>query len=135
MLKKSVTYLEVIAEPRYWEDATIDGIEDETGSLVPLRDGIFWCPVIRLSDGFIQNWPSGVNANIHYKVCDQGEYWLTDEKFNRLYKYKSDYVPDDLLCLDGSGFGDYIIMHVDGDGFIQNWKCPELKEEGWAEID
>lgn len=135
MLNNDVKYLEVVAEPRYWEDATVNGVEDTKGILVPLRNGAFWCPIIRLEDGFIENWEAGVFASIHYKVCDQGEYWLLDEESHRRYKYKSDYVPDSLLCRDGSGFGDYIIMEINGDGFIKGWAPPILKAEEWSLIE
>ena len=53
------TYIEVEAEVRYWEDATVNGQEDTTGTLMPFRFGDKWCPTIRLEDGWIVNWPEG----------------------------------------------------------------------------
>ena len=32
-------YLEVEAEVRYWEDATVNGQEDEAGTLIPFKFG------------------------------------------------------------------------------------------------
>ena len=36
------TYIEVSAEVRYWEDATINGTEDTDGTLTPLRKDACW---------------------------------------------------------------------------------------------
>ena len=54
-------YIEVSAEVRYWEDATINGVEDEKGTLTPFKQGDLWCPVIRLSDGQVMDWPQGLS--------------------------------------------------------------------------
>lgn len=127
-------YIEVRAEVRYWEDATVNGTEDADGTLIPRRNGDLWCPVIRLSDGVILDWPAGVCASIHYKVCDQGEYWLLDAQRVRIAKRLSDYVPDSLLCPKESGDGDYIIFDVDSQGKIIGWSRPEIAEEEWKRI-
>ncbi len=124
-------YIEVSAEVRYWEDATINGVQDEDGSLVPLRDGDLWKPVIRLADGVIMDWPEGTTADIHYKVCDQGEYWLQDENRQRVAKWAGYYVPDSFLCHGDDGFGDYIIFKVGPDGAIEGWRTPEIKPAPW----
>ena len=63
----------------------------------------------------------GKEANIHYKVCDAGEYWLQDENGEKIVKAKGYYVPD-FLAIDDSGYGDYIIMKVDKEGKINNWR-------------
>ena len=123
------THLIVDACPRYWEDATVDGVEDTNGSLIPLREGDSWRIAIGLDAGRIVGWPQGTVASVHYKVCDNGEYWLED-KNERRAKYKSDYVPDGLLCMGDKGYGDYIILKINENGYIQNWK-PEIDEEDW----
>lgn len=125
------TYIEVEAEVRYWEDATVNGQEDTTGTLIPFRYGDKWCPTIRLDDGWIVNWPDGTAAAIHYKVCDQGEYWLSAED-SRVAKWRSDYVPDAFLCHGGTGYGDYIILSVGADGKIEGWKRPDIDAESWV---
>lgn len=51
-------YIEVSAAVRYWEDATVNGQEDTDGKLMPLTQGSYWVPVIRLADGQIMNWPN-----------------------------------------------------------------------------
>lgn len=122
----SPTYIEVRAVIRYWEDAIIDGEEDTDGKLIPFRKGASWCPVIRLSDGCVMDWPDGMTADIHFKVCDEGQYWLLDEKRQRIAKWTNDYVPNDFLCHGDQGHGDYIIFSVRGDGFIKTFAKPTI---------
>jgi len=126
-------YLAVEAEPRYWEDTTVNGVVDEDGILIPCRDGAFWKPIIELSSGKIINWELGKSANIHYKVCDQGEYFLLDANQKKIKKYNGYYVPDEVLCVDDEGYGDYIIMSVDMDGVIKNYK-PIIEENKWLDV-
>ncbi len=126
-------FLEVSAGVRYWEDATLDG-EPDTEGLIPLRSDDRWTPVIELASGRVLNWPSGVEAAIHYKVCDDGDYWLLDADQERIAKWKDYYVPDGLLCVGSSGFGDYIIFNIGGDGRIAAWKAPSLDAEQWVPV-
>lgn len=126
------TYIEVSAEVRYWDDAEINGVSTECGTAVPFKQGDLWCPVIRLADGMVMDWPQGTTADIHFKVCDQGEYWLLDAERNRVAKWSSDYVPDDFLCPTENGYGDYIILRIGADGVIEGWKQPPTNNEGWA---
>lgn len=124
--------LEVIAEVRYWEDAEVNGEEDtEEGDLIPLKVGDLWKISIDLEEGRILDWPEGTTAAVHYKVCDQGEYWLADADGNRLFKWASAYVPDELLCVGEHGYGDYIILGIAGDGRLPSWTCPELDPSDW----
>ena len=128
----------VSAEVRYWEDAEINGIQDtEDGDNIPLKEGLLWKPVIDLATGQIIDWPADKHARVHYKVCDQGEYWLEDADGKRL-KWKGSYVPDDLLCQgtddDGGrnqGYGDYIILNVATGGQIMGWSVPRLRSQDW----
>ncbi len=114
-----VTHLQVNARVRYWEDATVDGVEDKEGTLIPCREGKSWCPKIELETGKIVNWKQGVTADIHYKVCDDGDYRILDEKGEEIAK-KDGYVPE-TMCPGDEGFGDYIIMKVDENGMIEGW--------------
>lgn len=116
-----VETLLIDANVRYWEDATVNGVSDEDGDLIPCREGDSWQPIINIDSGLITNWEKGKSASIHYKVCDDGEYWLQDINGNKIAKAKGYYVPD-FLAIDDSGLGDYIIMKVDSEGFINNWK-------------
>lgn len=127
-----VAFLQVSAEVRYWEDAAINGAEDEAGTLIPFRNGDLWEPVIDLVAGRIVDWPEGVVADIHYKVCDQGEYWLLDADKKRIAKWSDDYVPNALLCPEVEGYGDYIIMAVDGSGAIRGWKSQTHLSDEWV---
>jgi len=114
--------LHVRAGVRYWEDATVDGIEDNDGKLIPCRviDEEDWLPVIEIETGKIINWKQGVTADIHYKVCDDGDYYLLDENDDEVV-HLNGYVPK-TLCPEENGYGDYIIMKVDAEGQINNWK-------------
>lgn len=119
-------YIKVKAGVRYWEDATINGVEDTEGTLTPFREGDMWCPVIRLADGQVMGWPQGTAADIHFKVCDDGEYWLMNEDKQLTAKWGGYYVPDDFLCPTSNGYGDYIIMNINSDGVIEGWKRPPI---------
>lgn len=124
--------LHVRAGVRYWKDAKVDGIEDAEGNLIPCREETFpddWLPVIELETGKIRNWQQGKTAKIHYKVCDDGDYYLFSDDETKPVLSKSGYVPE---CLDinHDGYGDYIVMNVDENGIIKDWKFEKeyLKE-------
>lgn len=127
---ESAKYIEVAAEVRYWEDATLNGKEDTDGQ-VPLRQGALWVPVIEWATGRILDWPTGLEARIHYKVCDAGEYWLLDANRQRIAKWAGYYVPDDVLCVGDRGYEDYIIFRVNSEGAIVGWNKPWLDPERW----
>lgn len=113
-------YLWVSAEVRYWEDAKINGVEDTEGTLTPCRKGNAWEPWIELETGVIKDWPHGTTADIHFKVCDAGIYTLVDQEGRDVLTVE-DYVPK-CLCPEEAGYGDYIIMVVEGNGHIRGWK-------------
>lgn len=126
-----VRYLKVKAKVRYWEDAEVNGQTDETGDLIPCKNGDDWCPVIDLATGAIEGWTSGTIADIHYKVCDEGRYALLDEARNEV-AVKDGYVPD-IMCPKSNGYGDYIIMDVGPDGAIANWTVDLSDFDGGGE--
>lgn len=130
-------YIEVRADVRHWEDATVNDIDDDDGTLIPFRVNESWHPVIRLSDGAVKDWPQGTTADIHYKVCDAGEYWLQDESGARIAKWGGYYVPSEFLCHGDEGYGDYIIMTIAEDGKVIGWQAPgiEMPELGHDEDD
>lgn len=128
------TYIDVDAGVRYWEDAEVDGVEDADGALIPFRERDRWRPRIRLEDGLVVGWPEGKTASIHYKVCDDGLYYIADESGRHL-KYAGHYVPDKILAVDGRGYGDYIKLTIRGDGHIERWATPTLDPEEWAPIE
>lgn len=129
---QEVDTLRVRAGVRYWEDATVNDEEDEDGALIPLRCGDSWCPVIELERGVIRDWPTGTVADIHYKICDDGDYYL--ERNGEVVAQRLDeYVPD-VLSPGGSGYGDYVIMSVDGAGRILNWDVSALANDKWRKV-
>jgi hypothetical protein len=127
-------YLKVEAQVRYWEDATINGENDEDGDNVPFKSGDIWAPIVDIENGVIVDWPIGVVANIHFKVCDAGECFLLDEDKNKIAKYNNYYVPDEFLCHGDDGYGDYIILDICESGKIKNYRKPSIDEELWDEI-
>ena len=135
-----VKYLQVDAGVRYYEDTVVDGADDislydSKGDGVPFvpcvvkvkdkptsciySDHCRWRPLIDVSNGRIVNWKKGVTANVHYKVCDGGVYYLLDSNKQQIARVES-YVPA-LLDPYGDGYGDYIIFSVDANGYIKDW--------------
>lgn len=128
----NATHIEVEAGVRYWEDAAVNGVqEDDDAPTIYGAENGAWGVRIDLERGRIEGWPEGMTADIHYKVCDDGQYWLTDSAGQRLAKWRGYYVPDDFLCPGEDGFGDYIIMHVDAGGSIENWRAPLIDPDRW----
>lgn len=127
--------LHVKAGVRYWEDARINGVHDEDGTLTPCRDGDYWKPIIDVDKGVIVNWEKGKRADIHFKVVDDGTYTIKDEKGDTIVS-KEGYVPD-IMCPADNGYGDYIIMEIDEDGVIDKWEpmaiqnLAERSDEEW----
>lgn len=126
--KVAVKYLKVEAGVRYWEDAAINGVADTEGKLTPCRAGDCWTPVIDLETGVIENWPVGTEASIHFKVCDSGRYTLLDADRNEV-KAIDGYVPR-IMSPGENGYGDYIIMDIDGAGKIGKWRVTLAEFEG-----
>lgn len=118
--KEKVKTLEVMAKARYWEDSIINGVPDENGDLTPCRKSDMWCPVIDVETGTITNWEKGKKAEIHFKVCDAGSYYLKNEAGEIVASIEQDYVPK-MMCPKENGYGDYIIMNIDENGNIEKW--------------
>ena len=132
-----VRYLKLDAGVRYWEDSDIDGTPDVDmyeckGNAVPrmpfavkvkdkpesniYSDHWRWQPTIDIERGCIVDWPKGTTARVHYKVCDDGVYHLLDSLEKIIVSVES-YVPD---CI--GEWGDYIVMDIDEDGNIENFR-------------
>lgn len=124
-----VKFIKVSAQVRHWEGATVNGESSENGDLVPLRNGGLWEPVIDIDNGVVLDWPEGAVAEICFKVCDAGSYYLLDENKNVIASVEGDYVPSG-LCHGGEGYGDYIIMCIGGSGGIVNYR-PSINEDDW----
>ena len=125
----TVKYLRAECGVRYWEDATVDGVTDEDGALIPCRIAETWCPKIDLDTGIIDGWPEGRVASVHYKVCDDGRYSLLDADGRDVLTIDG-YVPR-IMCPAENGYGDYVIMEIGPDGKISGWKIDlsEFQEE------
>ena len=119
--KIDVATLKAVMCVRYWEDATVNGVEDKDGNLIPLRNSDSWCIAIDVDTGIIRDWPKGVIADVHYKVCGAGAYHLYEFDGTPIAELEG-YVPE-IMCPEKNGYGDYVIMKIDGAGKIQNWKC------------
>ena len=105
---------------RYWEDGVVNGIQDDDGELIPLRNGDNWDIVIDVDTGIIEGWPEGTTASLHYKVADEGIYSLVSRS-GEVITTKDGYVPE-MLSPAGEGFGDYVIMNIGADGKIEGWR-------------
>jgi hypothetical protein len=116
----NLAYLSVYADVRYWEDSTVNGNEDTDGELIPCRFDDTWMPVIEIETGRIINWDKGTTANIHYKVCDGFSYSIEDDNEEIVIEESDIYVPC-IMYPKANGCGDYIIMNIDENGFIENW--------------
>lgn len=114
-----VKYLQAKCGVMYWEDAEVNGEIDEDGK-IPCRDMDLWSPLIELETGQILNWVDGVKANVHYKVCDCGVYELLDEN-KEVVKRVDGYVID-MMSPKDNGYGDYVIMDINENVFINDWE-------------
>ena len=122
-----VRYLKANMNVRYWEDAELNG-ETDIHEQMPLRQGDMWVVTVNIETGKVLDWPKGTTAKTHYKVCDAGIYALyqtyEDLLMNKpLETYNDIYVP---TCLSNGGWGDYVILSIDKNGFIENWKFSPL---------
>lgn len=121
------TTILVYAYVRYWEDGEINGVEDHpTTPTMPCAvkgdNGYYWMPIIDIETGQIRNWREGTTAEIQYKVCDEFECRIIDEKGGVRCSIKDyeGYVPNFMYPKE-NGYGDYIIMDIDENGYIQDW--------------
>ena len=89
-----------------------------------IKDNVLRC-VVDIDSGRIQTWPQGQTMKLCSKVCDEGIYKLFDTKGNCIASINEDYVPNNLIPGD---YGDYVILDVDTDGLIKNWKPINLNE-------
>ncbi|WLS01699.1 hypothetical protein [Shinella oryzae] len=121
-----VKYLKADCGVRYWEDGTVNGVDDDDDNpAMPFASKDGWRVLIDIEAGVIIDWPKGTTADVHYKVCDAGVYSLLDADRKEV-KQIDGYVPS-IMCPEGNGYGDYVIMKIDGDGKIANF-VPDLSD-------
>jgi hypothetical protein len=129
-----VKFIKVSANVRHWEDAEVNGESSEDGDKVPFKKGGLWEPLIDIEKGVVVDWPKGMVASFHFKVCDGGSYYLLDEGAeNVVASIDNNYVPSG-LCHGDRGFGDYIIFNVNRDGSIANY-CNTIDPDDWIDED
>lgn len=88
------------------------------------RENDIWDVTVDIDTGKIENWPAGVEHDLHMKVCDGGSYWLLDDKKSIVGCIDTDYVPHGVVPGE---YGDYIVMQIKSDGTIANWpKWPNV---------
>lgn len=119
-----IAFAECRIYARYWQDAYVNGVKDDAENpkmpFVEEHNGEKeWHIKINLDNGQICNWPQGTTAKVHYKSCDCNEVQILDRQLGIIKDYDG-YVPT-FLCPEGNGFGDYVIMNIDENGFIQNF--------------
>ena len=140
---------------RYWEDCEIDGQEfDEDTDEDVIKDLLTrWNEeykiglvkddrmilIIDPETGKVENYAGGKEIRIHFKVCDECSYQITERVANGINPYDAydnvileqdeDYVPD-FLSIDDEGYGDYVEITLQADGTIKDWDPKEF--ERWV---
>ena len=89
----------------------INGQNIEKRELLPFLKGDYWCPIIDIDTGTINEWPKGATAKIYVKVSDGGIYLLKDEQGDAVLSFKKGYVPK-IMYPKKKGYGEYIIMNI-----------------------
>lgn len=125
-VEHDVKFLKADCGVRYWEDAEVNGVDDDDDNpAMPFASKDGWKILIDIENGVIIDWPKGTTAETRYMVCDAGVYTLLDADRNQV-KQIDGYVPS-IMCPEGNGYGDYVIMKIDGDGKIANF-VPDLSD-------
>lgn len=144
---KEIFCIKCNIEVRYWNDTEVNGVEDvdffktkgngcpqipcavqvlKEPTNVIYSDHWRWCPIINIENGQIVNWQIGVTANVHYKVCDGFSCSLIGLDDEIVVDFEG-YVPS-FMSPSENGFGDYIIMFIDKDGYIKDWNKNQVNK-------
>lgn len=132
--------LYVRAHIRHCEDASVNGSNDISDENMKLgivakmpcmtiagkEKEYYWTPIIDMTTGQIINWKKGTTAITYYKVVDECALMYENPDGVRT-EGDEDYVPE-FLCPDDIGYGDYMYMTIDADGFIQGWNDSDAKD-------
>lgn len=93
----------------------------------------YWNLIIDIDTGKVENWPKDFCIETWFKVCDDGLYQILDENNNIIWdsvEFQDYYVPK-FLSIGSEGYGDYIYIDINGDGYIKDWEdeaIPVIKE-------
>ena len=122
VIEKDCKYVLCSIGVRYWEDAKVNGFEDnEQGDNIPCKEDDYWNIKIDVDTGIIQDWDNAKEAETHYKSCDDNVIEFLDDKGEKIVDYDG-YVPEFLECTDEDGYGDYVLLEIEKSGKIKNWK-------------
>ena len=131
--EREFKYIIVNSHVRYWEDGYINRIPDNVddpempcAKYIREFEEYRWCPIIDIDSGKILDWPEGVKASIHYKVCDEFECNLVN-RYNESLIYYEGYVPR-FMSPTEENYGDYIIMSIDEHGVIDGWNLDLVRK-------
>lgn len=126
-----VKYIKADVAPRYWEDTSINGVADtESGTNIPFKKDDAWIILVDLETGIVKDWPAGIEADIFYKICDGGLYFLLDESEKAVAFSKSRYVPRELQVLDNDN--SYLNFKIFANGQIEGWQVPAIQTHQWS---
>ena len=127
MIKKTevdISTIEVDTKARYWEDTYVNGTPDidfyqtkgvgepripcavqvkESPDSCIYSDHWRWRPIIEAETGMILNWAKGVEAIVHYKVCDGFKCLFKDKNGETITNIEG-YVPACPVCTASGGF-------------------------------
>lgn len=128
------TTIMVSSYVRYWGNADVNGKSDNPDNpnmpcaVKSIDNGsYYWKPIIDIESGQILNWEHGVTASIHYKVCDEFSCKIVGSVggvINNITDYEG-YVPR-FMCPKEEGYGDYIIMDINENGYIKDWNNTDV---------
>ena len=146
-IEVDISTIEVDTEARYWEDTYVNETPDidffitkgvgepRIPCAVQVKgkpdsciysDHWRWRPIIDAETGKILNWTKGVEAIVHYKVCD-GFRCMFKDSIGNAVRYDEGYVPP-FMYPEKAGHGDYIIMRIDKEGQIANWSTTLVRD-------
>lgn len=117
---------------RYWEDAFVNGVQEKEDAATIHGANLgreTWSIVVDAPTGKIHNWPEGTTAEVHYKVCDGCCVTLDFDADGERGEWVGEnmYVPK-LFSPGGDGYGDYVILKVNGDGYIEGWNPNRIQD-------
>lgn len=126
---RGIRFFRADVSPISFEDGEVNGeCDDEDEPRIPcVNEDFRWNILIDIKTGKVLNWVDGVYADVYYKVVDDGIYTAYDNNMHIVKKIE-DYVPKlmDFDDRDGSfGFGDYMGLIINENGYIENWPTGE----------